>query len=1198
MIKLLGGIDLSNLFRRDSAESIVRSLAGGQSPQVGQTIIFTEKGWTFGKAGGTGSLSFVQVTDDPYNATGDGTTNDTAAIQAAIDDVAGTDSGGLVYFPAGTYMVTQLQLRSRVILMGVGWRSTIKQLPNQHTQVDSGTSSGGNGSTTLNDTSKAWGANAFKNYTVRITAGTGAGQRRIIASNTATQLTVRDNWTTIPDSTSQYQILQPRHLIVLGAQNVEFSGICDMVLDGNRPNQLAQNHGVFLLNTGGGPLMFDTHHYFSNLLIRSCSGSGWVKGRDCREARLYAVRTEGCEEYGFDNETDASNFGGSDTYFFSCTAAHNGKSGFHCFGSDLYVGCKAFGNGQRQISGNGAGFLVDMQSSVLVGCWAQENWQDGYRIIGGNGCVLSGCWADANGNNGFTLASVQDLYVSGSVTSQPGLAFQTTNGVSIQGTDVDKCVIEVQVRASEITGQQLHLTNPLNADVWCRVNNRWYGRLQEVKGSVGSDDEHFVFGKIGSPAAGNPAYYLETSNETVPVGSIQGFDGTTTKVFARLNYGNSELELGSSNVNVRLLPQQLIVFNQVVAQIRVQSWDNNPALMFERRASGGGTVTSGMHLGAVAAFGWDGSAFVQRGAIAFVVDGAVSSGNVPTRIEFHTGSSAQAERMRLLSDGKLLIGGTTDGGGQLLQVYGYLRLNEQIDIYYSTGQPGFVAAKKDGVLRWRFGSDGSSESGGNAGSDFAIFRYSDDGVFLGNAFKIRRSDGNVSIGGAISGDKLRVYGEIQATDRLKILPQAGSVAFVQTKSPGDVVRWQFGQNNESESGSNTGSNFVIERYSDTGALLGTVAKIRRSDGAVFLPSDILIVGHDAVSGSYGAGQVFVEITGNNSTTTFSIFDKTADPSGLALSVVPATAVNITATRIGVGSFLPLRFFVGGSQRLEITTGGTVNIAGSLTLGVALGAIYGGTGQNTTAAGDLLYSNAANSWARLPIGANGQVLTVVSGLPAWANPSGGGSLALNDLTDVTIISPQVGQFLHYNGSQWINNTPQGGGLVLGTGRAVNTGVGLTGGGTLGVDRTISIDTAIVPRKDVSETISQRWTFNAGLTVQGGGTFPLDVNGRGQFDQQIDIETTAGVAGLVAITRNGTLRWRFGSDGSAEFGSDTGNDFSIFRYSDGGSFVGTVVKIVRSDATNPVYIHTGGALRQVQVGNPDSGGIGFRVLIVPN
>jgi len=86
------------------------------------------------------------------------------------------------------------------------------------------------------------------------------------------------------------------------------------------------------------------------------------------------------------------------------------------------------------------------------------------------------------------------------------------------------------------------------------------------------------------------------------------------------------------------------------------------------------------------------------------------------------------------------------------------------------------------------------------------------------------------------------------------------------------------------------------------------------------------------------------------------------------------------------------------------TSGNVNFGGSITSatwnGNPIGILYGGTGQTTassaynaltplTITGDIVYEASAGTAARLPIGTSGQVLTVVSGLPAWSNASGGG-----------------------------------------------------------------------------------------------------------------------------------------------------------------------------------------------------------------
>ena len=66
--------------------------------------------------------SVVNVLD--YGAKGDGVTDDTSAIQAAID-YAYTNKKGAVFFPAGVYVSQQLTLKSYVILKGVvqsdGW---------------------------------------------------------------------------------------------------------------------------------------------------------------------------------------------------------------------------------------------------------------------------------------------------------------------------------------------------------------------------------------------------------------------------------------------------------------------------------------------------------------------------------------------------------------------------------------------------------------------------------------------------------------------------------------------------------------------------------------------------------------------------------------------------------------------------------------------------------------------------------------------------------------------------------------------------------------------------------------------------------------------------------------------------------------------------------------------------------------------
>lgn len=59
-----------------------------------------------------------------YGATGNGTTNDTASIQAAVD-AADADVGGIVFFPPGQYRTTRtINVPPGIILLGHGERAT------------------------------------------------------------------------------------------------------------------------------------------------------------------------------------------------------------------------------------------------------------------------------------------------------------------------------------------------------------------------------------------------------------------------------------------------------------------------------------------------------------------------------------------------------------------------------------------------------------------------------------------------------------------------------------------------------------------------------------------------------------------------------------------------------------------------------------------------------------------------------------------------------------------------------------------------------------------------------------------------------------------------------------------------------------------------------------------------------------------
>lgn len=72
-----------------------------------------------------------------------------------------------------------------------------------------GTSTGGNLSNTFNNTGATWptSGTGLANFLLRILTGIGAGQERTVLSNSATQIVISGSWTTIPDTSSTYELV-------------------------------------------------------------------------------------------------------------------------------------------------------------------------------------------------------------------------------------------------------------------------------------------------------------------------------------------------------------------------------------------------------------------------------------------------------------------------------------------------------------------------------------------------------------------------------------------------------------------------------------------------------------------------------------------------------------------------------------------------------------------------------------------------------------------------------------------------------------------------------------------------------------------------------------------------------------------------------------------------------------------------------
>lgn len=118
----------------DRATSLWLPAASAPAPGPGVAALYSPDGANITgitSSGGAGivmrgTTDWINVKAAPYNAAGNGTTDDTAALQAALAAVPA--NGGTVYLPAGDYLITSSLTAtvSGTELVGGGWASRIR----------------------------------------------------------------------------------------------------------------------------------------------------------------------------------------------------------------------------------------------------------------------------------------------------------------------------------------------------------------------------------------------------------------------------------------------------------------------------------------------------------------------------------------------------------------------------------------------------------------------------------------------------------------------------------------------------------------------------------------------------------------------------------------------------------------------------------------------------------------------------------------------------------------------------------------------------------------------------------------------------------------------------------------------------------------------------------------------------------------
>jgi hypothetical protein len=199
----------------------------------------------------------------------------------------------------------------------------------------------------------------------------------------------------------------------------------------------------------------------------------------------------------------------------------------------------------------------------------------------------------------------------------------------------------------------------------------------------------------------------------------------------------------------------------------------------------------------------------------------------------------------------------------------------------ASGQASAIRGTVGGLLRWNLQlGTGATETTGNAGSNFDLYRYDDSGALLGGAavFKIERSTGVTSLpnttastspttGALTVAGGVGIGGAINAADDIFLTKSAGPQINLQAPAgvvengiygwKGGLRRWKMVLGDAlAETGSHSGSNFSIGTRNDDGTLKATALHIERATSNVTLgsttPSTSLYTGALVVAGGVGA----------------------------------------------------------------------------------------------------------------------------------------------------------------------------------------------------------------------------------------------------------------------------------------------------------------------------------------------------------
>jgi hypothetical protein len=351
----------------ENATPAAARLAIGSAGQV-LTVSGGVPVWAAAPAG-SGTVAWKNVKASPYNAVGNGTADDTTALQNAFNDASNAGAGGTVYLPPGVYKVTStITVKTNTTVIGDGPGSA-----NQGGSVIlCGNLSG------MSDVLKC-AVNAesctFMNFAIHVNALSGTSYTG--SCNGITLMGPNPSFHTLVNVQVYYAGQDGFHFGNSAANVANSSnGLCIQATVDNCVSLGAQRSGFYgdKNSVSGSGLFFDSKINNSNSIQSEAHGF-WLNCPGGGTMHLI-----GCKAY----------FNG----FLNGSASQNSTSDYQA----------AYG---YRIDNNPYGIWLDS-------CESQNNGQGGFYISSNTQyCAFSNCMSDGDNTSGQTGANGAAFYVNG-----------------------------------------------------------------------------------------------------------------------------------------------------------------------------------------------------------------------------------------------------------------------------------------------------------------------------------------------------------------------------------------------------------------------------------------------------------------------------------------------------------------------------------------------------------------------------------------------------------------------------------------------------------------------------------------------------------------------------------------------------------------------------------------------------------------